>query len=115
VLRHRDPGSGCSSDPIRQFNAAAFQGPGVGSVGLESGNNYVTGCFQQSWDMSLNKTIPMGRSRSFQFRIDFFNTFNFAAITGRNTTMNLASPNAPTAITIRSSLRRGINDPCNSG
>ena len=33
-----DPGSGCSSDPYRQFNTAAFQGPLVGSVGLESGN-----------------------------------------------------------------------------
>lgn len=35
-----DPGSGCSGDPYRQFNAAAFQGPVVGSVALESGNNY---------------------------------------------------------------------------
>jgi hypothetical protein len=99
VLVTGDPGSGCSSDPIRQFNAAAFQGPGVGSVGLESGNDYVRGCFVQSWDMSLNKTIPIGRGKSFQFRIDFFNTFNLAAITGRNTTMNLTSPSAPATIT----------------
>ena len=28
-----DPGKGCSSDPYRQFNTAAFQGPLVGSVG----------------------------------------------------------------------------------
>ena len=99
VLVTGDPGSGCSSDPIRQFNAEAFQGPGVGSVGLESGNNYVRGCFVQSWDMSLNKSVPLGRSRSLQFRIDFFNTFNLASITGRNTTMNLASPSAPSTIT----------------
>ena len=33
-----DPGGGCSSDRYRQFNAAAFQGPLVGSVGLESGS-----------------------------------------------------------------------------
>ena len=40
-----DTGSGCSNDPYRQFNAAAFQGPLVGSVGLESGNNYLKNCF----------------------------------------------------------------------
>jgi hypothetical protein len=49
--------------------------------------------------MSLNKSVPLGRSRSLQFRIDFFNTFNLASITGRNTTMNLASPSAPSTIT----------------
>ncbi len=32
-----DPGSGCSDDPHRQFNTAAFAGPQVNSVGLESG------------------------------------------------------------------------------
>ena len=31
-----DPGSGCSGDTLRQFNAAAFQGPLSNSVGLES-------------------------------------------------------------------------------
>ena len=31
-----DPGSGCSSDMYRQFNAAAFQGPLTNSDGLES-------------------------------------------------------------------------------
>ena len=77
VLVTGDPGSGCSSDPIRQFNAAAFQGPAVGSVGLESGNNYLRGCFQQSLDLAVNKTIPLGRSRSVQFRIDIFNAPNF--------------------------------------
>ena len=42
-----DPGQGCSSDIYRQFNTAAFQGPLVGSVGLESGNDYLKGCFAQ--------------------------------------------------------------------
>ena len=99
VLVVGDPGAGCSSDPLRQFNAAAFQGPAVGSLGLESGNDYVRGCFVQSLDASLNKTVPLGGNRSFIFRVDFFNAFNFASITGRNTTMNLASPSTPTTIT----------------
>ena len=37
----------------RQFNAAAFQGPLVNSLGLESGNNYVKGCFQSVLDLSI--------------------------------------------------------------
>jgi hypothetical protein len=31
-----DGGGGCSSDPLRQFNTSAFQGPPIGSVGLDS-------------------------------------------------------------------------------
>ena len=44
-----DPGAGCSSDPYRQFNSAAFQGPLTGSVGLESGADYLHGCFARPW------------------------------------------------------------------
>ena len=40
-----DPGAGCSGDVYRQFNTAAFQGPLANSVGLESGNGYLRGCF----------------------------------------------------------------------
>ena len=98
VLVIGDPGAGCVRI-LRQFNAAAFQGPPVGSLGLESGNNYVRGCFVQSLDTSLNKTVPLGGNRSFIFRVDFFNAFNFATITNRNTTMNMASPSTPTTIT----------------
>ncbi len=99
VLVIGDPGNGCSSDAIRQFNAAAFQGPAAGSVGLESGNGYLYGCFVQSLDLAVNKTIPLGGNRSFQLRLDAFNAPNFAAITNRNTTMNMASPSTPNTIT----------------
>jgi hypothetical protein len=33
------------------------------------------------------------------FRLDVFNLFNNAAVTNRNTTMQMASPSAPTAAT----------------
>ncbi len=99
VLVIGDPGAGCSSDRLRQFNAAAFQGPAVGSVGLESGNDYVRGCFVHSLDMAVNKTVRLGGPKSFVFRVDVFNALNLAAITGRNTTMNMASPATPTTIT----------------
>jgi hypothetical protein len=94
-----DPGSGCSDDVYSQFNTAAFQGPLVGSVGLESGNNYVKGCFQSVLDLSIARNIRLSAGRMIQLRVEMFNAPNAAIITGRNTTMNLASPNDPVTIT----------------
>ena len=95
-----DPGAGCSSDPLRQFNAAAFSGPVPGSLGLESGNGYLRGCFISQLDLSLARTLQLGvRNSSVQVRLDVFNLFNQAAVTNRNTTMQMASPSTPNAIT----------------
>ena len=62
----RRPGGGCSSDPLRQFNTSAFRGPAVGSVGLESGNGYLKGCFISSMDLAIARVIParQGGARS---------------------------------------------------
>ncbi len=90
-----DPGNGCSGDVHRQFNTAAFQGPLVGSVGLESGNDYLRGCFSSAFDLSIQRTIPLGGGRAIQLRADMFNAFDEARITGRNTTLSLTSPNDP--------------------
>jgi hypothetical protein len=90
-----DPGSGCSSDPFRQFNTAAFQGPLTGSVGLESGNDYLSGCFTHTLDLSIARNIRLPGGRSIQLRADMFNAPNAAIITGRNTTLRLASPADP--------------------
>jgi hypothetical protein len=90
-----DVGGGCSSDPYRQFNTASFQGPLVGSVGLESGNSYLRGCFQQVLDLSIARNIPLGSGRNIQLRADLFNAPNQAIITGRNTTLQLSNPNDP--------------------
>jgi len=96
VLLVGNTGSGCSSDPLRQLNAAGFAPPPVGSVGLESGADYLRGCFYSVIDMSLAKNIRLGGSRSLQFRVDIFNVPNAAAVTGRNTTMQVQSPIDPT-------------------
>jgi hypothetical protein len=94
-----DPGSGCSSDMYRQFNAAAFQGPLSGSVGLESPNGYLRGCFLSQLDFTIARNIRMGGARNLQLRVDMFNAPNAAGVLGRNTTMNLASPADPVTIT----------------
>ncbi|PYR60094.1 MAG: hypothetical protein DMF91_13070 [Acidobacteria bacterium] len=94
-----DPGSGCSSNPYRQFNTVAFQGPLPGSVGLESGNSYLEGCFISVLDLAIARNIRLGRARTLQLRVDMFNAPNAAAITGRNTTINLSNPNDPVTAT----------------
>jgi hypothetical protein len=93
-----DPGSGCSADPLRQFNTAAFQGPVYGSDGLESGDGYLLGCFQSAFDSSFVRNIGVGGSRNLQLRLDVFNLLNEARIAGRNTNMDLSSPADPVTI-----------------
>ncbi len=94
-----DTDDGCSSDSLRQFTASAFQGPTVGSVGLESGAGYLRGCFLSTFDTAIARNVKMGGKRNLQIRIDLFNVFNSAQVTNRNTTMNLTSPSDPVTIT----------------
>ena len=94
-----DPGPGCSDDEFRQFNAAAFQGPNYNSVGLESGNDYVRGCFTSALDLAIARNIRLGGARNLQLRVEMFNAPNAQGITGRATSMTLASPSDPVTIT----------------
>ena len=89
-------GSGCSSDPLRQFTASGFAPPVVGSVGLESGSDYLRGCFQSALDLSIARNIKLGGARQFQLRVDVFNAPNQAIVTGHNTALSVASPLDPT-------------------
>ena len=50
------------------------------------------GCFLQTTDLAIARTIRLGGARTLQFRLDMFNTFNQATITGRATSMSLTSP-----------------------
>ncbi len=93
-----DTGNGCSSDRLRQFNAAAFQGPLPNSDGLESPAGYLRGCFQSAFDLAIARNFRFGGSRVLQLRVEMFNAPNQAIITGRNSTMSLASPNDPVTI-----------------
>jgi hypothetical protein len=95
-----DTGSGCSSDRLRQFNIAAFAGPSVGSVGLDSGSGYLKGCFISQTDLAIARTVQLGHGRSIQLRMDIFNAFNQAGITNRITAAQFVSP---TDMTLRNS------------
>src|SRR6185295_6694168 len=110
-----DPGEGCSSNPYKQFNTTAFQGPPVGSVGLDSGSGYLRGCFNSVLDLAIQRTIRLGRGRNIQLRADLFNAPNQARVTGRNTTLVLSNPNdpvtnvAPVFDPITGLLNNGVN------
>ena len=71
-----DPGSGCSDNVYQQFNPAAFQGPPNNSNGLESGSDYVRGCFSSVLDLAIARNIRMGGGRNLQVRVDMFNAPN---------------------------------------
>jgi len=87
-----DPGSGCSSDQFRQFNAAAVTGPQYGSVGLESGRNILGGCPNQTVDLAISRHIRLTGSRTLTFRLDVFNAFNTVVINDRERNVIYRSP-----------------------
>ena len=92
VAINGDTGKGCSSDQYLQFNTAAFSGPQYNSVGMESGRNYMVGCPDHTVDLAIARNVRLGGGRLVQLRLDAFNAFNSAIITGRNTTANFRSP-----------------------
>jgi hypothetical protein len=96
VVISGDPGSGCSSNQYKQFNTEAFSGPRPGSVGLESGQNYLTGCFEKFLDLAVARNFRLGASRLVQVRLEMFNALNTVVYSGRNTTMNIQSLSDPT-------------------
>jgi hypothetical protein len=87
-----DPGSGCSSDQYAQFNTSAFRGPTYGSVGLESGRNYMSGCMDHTMDMAIARNFPIPGGRNIQLRADVFNVFNSVVINARQTQLQLTNP-----------------------
>jgi len=114
-----DIGSGCSSDPLRQFTAAGFAPPLVGSVGLESGADYLRGCFQSALDLSIARNIKLAGSRQLQLRLDVFNAPNQSIVTGRNTTLSVVSPIYPTTANLPFDAAGGLvtarSQPKNAG
>ena len=95
-----DPGSGCSGDRFSQFTTAAFSGPLPGSLGLESGRNYMVGCPDKTTDLAISRTFKLGGARSAQFRVEMYTAFNVVVYNARQTQLQLVSP---TNQTIRNS------------
>ncbi|HEV3214597.1 MAG TPA: carboxypeptidase-like regulatory domain-containing protein [Vicinamibacterales bacterium] len=97
------PGSGCLSDPYKQFNTAAFAGPTYGSTGTESGANLMSGCADHTVDLSIARTIRVGGNRAIQFRADAFNVFNASIFNGLNARQLTLQMDNPTSQVIQNS------------
>jgi hypothetical protein len=96
VAVNGDAGSGNSGEEYKQLNTAAFSQPQPGSLGLESGRNWLTGPGVNNLDLSLQKTVAVhGRSR-LEFRVDAFNALNHTQFSGVNSTANFRNLTDPT-------------------
>ena len=90
-----NPSAGASG-PYNLLKGAMVAPPAVGSIGLESGVNYLTGPGINNWDMSLQKQFSIKERARIQFRVDAFNVFNHTQFSGVNSTINYASLTNPT-------------------
>ena len=110
VVISGDPGSGCTGDRFSQFNTGSFSGPLPGSLGLESGRNYLVGCPDKTTDLAIARNFKLGGVRTAQLRIEMYNAFNAVVYNARQTQLQLVSPSNQT---IRNSqfLADGSVDP----
>ena len=77
-----------SSDPFNRLNPACFFAPSPGSVGLESGVDFLHGPPVVNFDMAIQKQFVVKEKFHFQFRVDAFNAFNHTEFSGYNATLN---------------------------
>jgi hypothetical protein len=70
----------------------------------------MVGCPDHTFDMAIARNIRIGGTKNIQLRVDAYNVFNTAIITGRQTQIQF---NSPTDQTIRNSqfLADGTLDP----
>lgn len=96
----KDPGTGNSSDPYRQFDVTAFASPNFGSQGFESGRNFMRVGPINSWDLALSKEFRVKERFRFEARLDAFNAFNHTQFDGINGGAVFSGPNSTTITNI---------------
>jgi Carboxypeptidase regulatory-like domain len=89
VVVLNNPGSGTSSDPYRQFDVSAFTVPGPGSLGFESGRNFLHRAPINSLDLSLSKRFLIKERAEFELRLDAFNALNHTQFNDINSTLEV--------------------------
>ena len=90
-----DPGSGYSEDEYQQVALGIYAPAAVGSVGLESGRNYLNRAPLNNVDLSVEKGFGLGGRRRLAFRVDAFNALNhtqFDAVANNVQFQSLANP-----------------------
>jgi len=95
-----------TNDPWNRLNSACFFAPQPGSLGLESGVNWLYAPGLINFDMSIQKEFRPKERLRLQFRVDAFNVFNHANFPVLNTTVNFTGT-YPNGLTV-------ANNPYNS-
>ncbi|MDE3165235.1 MAG: hypothetical protein KGN36_05465, partial [Acidobacteriota bacterium] len=80
-----------STNPYQRLTASAFALPQVGSIGLESGVNYLTGPGINNWDLSLMKEFSVKERLHFELRVDAFNVWNHTQFNGVNASLTAST------------------------
>ena len=76
IVINGDTGPGNSDDPYQQFNLGIYNTAAVGSIGLESGRNYLNRAPLNNIDLSVEKGFGLGGTRRLSVRVDAFNVLN---------------------------------------
>jgi hypothetical protein len=108
IVLLKNPGTGNSSDPYRQFDVSAFTTPQPGSTGFESGRNFLYRPPINSWDLSLSKRLRIKEKAEFEIRLDAFNALNHTQFDAANTTLNVTSLTNPTPTNLGSESTRSL-------
>ena len=85
IIYESDGDDGCSGNQYKQFDTSMVAGPTYNSVGLESGRNHLIGCPTTGRTSPSRAISASAARRQLQLRVDAYNAFNQAAITGRGT------------------------------
>ena len=86
-----DLGSGHTSDPYRMIPPLIAPAQ-VGSIGLESGRNYLNRAPLNNLDLSLQKSFPIiGGRRALRLRLDAFNALNHTQFDGIGSNLQFTS------------------------
>jgi hypothetical protein len=97
IVLLNNPGSGSSGDPYRQFDVSAFTVPGSGSLGFESGRNFLHRSPINSLDLSLSKRFRFKERMEFEFRLDAFNALNHTQFNDVNSTLEVVGYRSSTS------------------
>lgn len=92
-----DVRGGNLTDPYNQLPPNIWSPSAVGSIGLESGRNYVNRAPVNNLDLSLQKSFSVfGGRRALRFRVDAFNALNHTQFNEVNRTIRFRSLTDPT-------------------
>jgi hypothetical protein len=86
-----NPGRGWSDDPYKQIDTSCFAPPQSGSLGMESARYFLHGPPVNNLDLSLSKSLALGKGIRLEVRLDAFNALNHTQFTGVNNIPAFAS------------------------